>query len=554
MIAFNFEEADLQSVLRALGKLAGMNFILAQGVRAQVTMRVEKIPVSEAFSLIEAILDANNLAAVKSGDIYKIVTASAAHQQGARIALGTDLSEAKGYFTQIVPLQYLSVDGLANILHGMIGQGKVTVHRETNTVILSGSAPVIKEIVTTLKALDVQGQQREVHQIYVYYVNNAKASELANTLMTVLGEEKQLKRPVSADRLPSGAGQPQVPIPPRPGVSAMDADVVVDPTSRLAGQQIRTVGDVRIVADDRTNSLIIKAASRDYEFLEKIIGKLDITPKQVVIEALLAEVRLTDSFASSVEQFLRVGNIALQSYFGGPGALKAPGFLTSRGFTLSFVDREKFSIFLNLIAAHTRVNTVATPHILTQNNKQARIQIGQEVPITTGTQSTVTGGDNIFTTTQQKDIGRILSINPHVNEERQVTLDLELEASDREGTNGAGGQSFSKKTVKTSVVVEDGQSLLIGGIISDNRRREVREIPFLGQLPVLGQYFRTTDESVDKTELLILLTPHVIANPEEGRKLTDQFTQRLKWLEQQMQQLSPSGRTSPKTKMTNPED
>jgi type II secretory pathway component HofQ len=151
MVSFDFEDADLQVVLRALGKLAGMNFVIAQGVKAQVTMRIEKIPVTEAFSIIEAILQANNLAAVKSGDIYKIVPVSAAQQQPTRIGMGNDLAEEKGYFTQIVPLQYLSADGIVNILQPLVSQGRVIAHRETNTVVLSGPASVIREVVKTLK-------------------------------------------------------------------------------------------------------------------------------------------------------------------------------------------------------------------------------------------------------------------------------------------------------------------------------------------------------------------------------------------------------------------
>ncbi len=540
MISLNLEDADLQSVLRALGKLAGINFVVAQGVKAQVTMKIDRIPATKAFSVIEAILEANNLAAVKSGDLYKIVPVAAAQQQPGYIGMGMDLTQEMGFFTQIIPLQYLSVDGLVNILQPLVSQGRVIGHRETNTIILSGPAAVIREVVKTLKALDVQGQQREAQRIYIYYVNNARASELAGTLMTVFTEEKLGKKPISVERLPfsPGVGGPPPPPPPKPGVSYREGEAAPDMATQAGLQPERAAGEVRIVSDDRTNSLIIKATARDYEFLEPIIKKLDITPKQVVIEALVAEVTLTDSFASSVEQFLRVGEFALQSSFGVAGPLRRPVFFNSEGFTLTFVDRERFSLFLNLVALQTKVNTVATPHILTQDNKRARIQIGQEVPLITGTQATITGvsggGENLFQTLQRRDIGRILSIIPHVNEERQVTLDIELEASDQSGVGDGNSTIFNKRSVQTSVVVEDGQSLLIGGIISENKSRTVNEIPFLGRLPVIGQFFRTTSEAADKTELIILLTPRVIANPEEGRQLTEEFKRRLNKLEQHL--------------------
>jgi general secretion pathway protein D len=431
---------------------------------------------------------------------------------------------------------------MVKVFQPLVGQGKLLAHGETNTLILSAPAPVIREILDALEVLDVQSQRMDIQQTYVYYVNNAKASELANILMTVFGEGNGAMRPVSANRLPPGTpgtSRPP-PTPPRPGVSP------TVPESRppaAALQEVRTEGEIRIVPDDRINALIIKATSRDYEVIKGIIKKLDITPKQVVIEALVAEVTLTDDFASSVEQFIRAGDVILQSSFGKAGPLPGPGFLSSQGFTLTFVDRDRYSLFLNTIAAHTKVNTLASPHILTQDNKRARIQIGQEVPIVTGTQSTVTavsaGGSDLFQTIQQKDIGRILSILPHVNEKRQVTLDIELEASETAGTGVGGSPIFNKRTVETSVILEDGQSLLIGGIISENKTRTITEVPFLGKLPVFGRYFRTKSESVDKTELLILLTPHVIANPEEGRALTERFKKRLDWLEGQLQKIPP---------------
>ncbi len=544
-ISLDFEEADLNAVLRSLAVPAGIDFVLAQGVTAKVTMRIEEIPATEAFSIIQAILEANNLAAVKSGSIYKIVPVAAAQQQPTRIDIGKDLESKQGFITQIIPLQYLSAEDIAKVFQSLVAQGKLLSHRGTNTLILSAPVQVIREIVNILKVLDVQSQQLDDQQTFVYYVNNAKASELANILMTVFGEEAQTTVPGEFLPLGTPGTPPPPPRPPRPGVSTPGPELLPEAAIQEARRQARMAGKIRIVPDERTNALIIKATSRDYEGVKEILKKLDITPKQVIIEAFIAEVTLTDSFASSVEQFLRAGEVILQSSFGLAGPLPAPGFLSSSGFTFAFVDRDKFSLFLNMIAAHTKINTVASPHILTLDNKQARIQIGQEVPIVTGTQSTVTavsgGGSDLFQTIQQKDIGRILMIRPHVNEKRQVTLDIELEAIDTisTSTGDIGSSSFSKRTVQTSVIVEDGQSILIGGIISKNKTRVVSEVPFLGRIPVLGRYFQTESESVDKTELLILITPHVIANPEEGRILTKQFSERLEWLEEQLKQIPP---------------
>jgi len=209
------------------------------------------------------------------------------------------------------------------------------------------------------------------------------------------------------------------------------------------------------------------------------------------------------------------------------------------GFTFAFVDKDKFRVVLNNLSAVTKVEVLANPHLLTANNKEAKIQIGQEVPIITGEQSSLVGGSTTplqtgaFRSLQQKDIGIIMGIKPHVNEKRLVTLDIESEniAVDQANFGGTGSASFLKTTAKTSVVVEDGQTLLIGGIIRTDKSKGYQGIPFLSRIPLLGYLFRASSDVLERNELVILVTPHVIASPEEGRAITQQFRGRVESLE-----------------------
>lgn len=536
MVSFNFEEADLVVVLRALADVAGINFILGQGVKAKVTMKVDGLPATEAFAIMQAILEANNLAAVKVGTIYKILPVAAAQRQPAPIVVGRDVVAEEGFFTQLVPLQHLSAEGVIKIFQPLISQGRVLAHPETNTLILSGPAPVIKEIVDTLKVLDVPGRRRDVPQIYVYYVENAKASELASILETMFAERVELTEPTRVAFLGPEPPSPP-PVPPRPGVAAPTPEGAPGLIPPGALEEAQIIGDIRIVPDERMNALIIKATPRDYEAIEDTIKKLDLTPKQVIIEVLVAEVALTDSFTLGVEWFVQAGMFTFAQAFGlGPAA----------GLTMTFVDSDAVRVFLNTLSSYTEIDILTSPHLLTRNNKAARIQIGQEVPIVTGTQSTVTavsaGGESVFQTFQQKEIGRILSVTPHVNEQRQVTLDISLEVSDvLPESTVSGTPSFSMRTIDTSVVVEDRQSILIGGIIDKGTTHEKAGIPYLRDLPLIGALFGTTVETETRSELLIMLTPHVIATPEEGTALTEKFKKRLERLEEQLRDFSPAG-------------
>jgi general secretion pathway protein D len=298
------------------------------------------------------------------------------------------------------------------------------------------------------------------------------------------------------------------------------------------------VGEVTIVPDEATNALVIRTSPRNYEFIEATIKQLDIVPKQVVIELLLAQITLNDTFKFSLEEIIRSGSFLVAGAFGGPLAAAVTGAVEKAtapsGFTFAFVDKDKFRVVLNNIASVTKVDVLASPHLLTANNKEAKLQIGQEVPIPTGVQSVGTGDvSNLFSTFQRKDIGIILGIKPHVNEKRLVTLEIEAENTTLGGTAPAaeGGASFNKTTTKTSVVVQDGQSILIAGIIRTDKVKGYSGIPFLSQIPLLGYLFRRTTETLARNELLILITPHVIASPEEGRALTEQFKSRVESLD-----------------------
>jgi general secretion pathway protein D len=506
-----------------------------------VTLWIERVPATEAFTIMQAILEANNLAAVKSGPVYKIVPAAAAAQQSSPIGIGTDMPPPEeAFLTQIVPLQHLAAEELVRVLQPLIAPGRVLPYKETNSVIMSAPAATIKRMLLVIQTLDVPGRQREIQQTYVYYLENAKARDLAGVLTSIFeaGARRDRPTPAAAPTGPTLPTPPPPPQPPRPGAAPEPAPAAAVP-GRL--EEGRVVGEVRIVADEPTNALIIKATPLDFRVVEETIKKLDILPKQVMIETLVAEITLTDNMRFGLEYFLKAGEFTFQNLTipGGIGrnALQnlTPGATVARGgFSLTFVDSESFKLFLNSLSNYTTINTLATPHVLTLNNREAKIQIGQEVPIVTGTQADSTGDQTsqVFQTIQQRNIGRILAIKPHVNEKREVTLDLNLEVTDTlPNSTVEGTPSFSKRAVQTSIVVEDGQSLVIGGIISTNRRKDESGFPWLSRIPVIKYLFGSESESFDRTELIIMLTPRVVGNPIEGRGLTEEFRRRLDWLD-----------------------
>ncbi len=556
-VSLNFENADLELVLRSIADITGINFILAPGVKTNVTMRTTtKVPASEVFSIMELVLDVNNLVAVKQGSFYKIVPITVAQQEPQDVQVGKERGEERErYVTQIVRLEYLSADEMARILQTFLGRGaKLVLHTQTNSLVIGGFSSTVKRLLETIKALDTPTKRDNVTRIFVYFVENVRAADLANILNTLYGRRDLLPRPTTPTARPGQPpiqpvpGAPQPPTPPRPGQPPLPPVAAGQPPGVPTGGEPapgEVVGEVTIVADDATNALIVKTSPRNYEFIEETIKRLDIVPKQVVIELFLGQIDLKDNFSFSLEEIIRSGQFLVAGAFGSgnlgaavAGAVQSA--VAPTGLTFAFVDKDKFRVVFNNLVSLSKAEVLANPHLLTANNKEAKIQIGSEVPIVTNQQSSLTSlttattaETGVFRTLQQKDIGIIMGIKPHVNEKRLVTLDIEAEniAIGDINFGGTGSASFLKTTTKTAVVVEDGQTLLIGGLMRTDKTKTQTGIPFLSQIPLLGYLFRSTSDTFTKSELIILITPHVVGSPEEGQAITEKFKGRVEKLE-----------------------
>ena len=283
---------------------------------------------------------------------------------------------------------------------------------------------------------------------------------------------------------------------------------------------------IRVVAEPTTNSLVILATQREYLHMEEVLGRLDQIPRQVLMEVLVAEVTLTDDFEFGVEYALSQG---------GFGSLVPEGDrpldeLVGPGFTSVVETGRDFRVFVNALMQDARVKVLSSPHLLAVDNRPARIRVGSEQPVATGT--VVSREAQATTTTIRfRNVGRILTIVPQVNSEGLVNLQVRVEVSDVGERVTVGRQSFNAFNVRdaeTTAVLQDGQTLVIGGIITDSVRKTRLGIPLLMDFPVLGPLFRTDLERSERTELVILITPRVIRNRREGESVTDRFLDQVR--------------------------
>ncbi|MFH1295684.1 MAG: type II secretion system protein GspD, partial [Bacteroidota bacterium] len=270
--------------------------------------------------------------------------------------------------------------------------------------------------------------------------------------------------------------------------------------------------------DGNRNALIIYATPKKYNSLESLLKKLDVMPVQVLIEASVAEVTLTDTLQYGLEWFLKNNDKKQTSIFQTLGGLG----LGSGGLDASLItDSEKFQMLINALAQEDMVKILSSPRVTVRDGKSASIIVGTEVPVTTSeaTTSEVTeeGSSGIIRSVQYRSTGVSLQVTPSVHAKGVVTLEITQEVSEAQSntTSDISSPMILNRTITTEVVAGDGQTVLLGGLIKENKSETVTRIPLLGSIPILGHLFKTTSKGSDRTELVIMITPHIIRNTQQ---------------------------------------
>ena len=417
-----------------------------------------------------------------------------------------------------------------------------------------------------IERIDV-ADERAGRKIYIRAIENRKATELARVLSQVYGSGKstppgpdprggpgggsRLRAGGEADGGWHGLSSAKGTRTAGSGVRRAALGESLGPRARAAAAAAVAPSEgtgegVRVVAEPDTNSLVILATPREYADIVEVLGRLDLVPRQVLMEVLVAEVTLTDDFEFGLEYALSKGGFGPVAAEGERSADPAAGtglHALYSGFT-SIVDVGRdFRVFVKALMQDARVRVLSSPHLLAVDNRPARIRVGSEQPVATGT--VVSQEAQATTTTIQfRNVGRILTIVPQINSEGLVNLQVRVEVSDVGERVMVGRQSFDAFNVRdaeTTAVLQDGQTLVIGGIITDNLRKTRIGIPLLMDVPVLGPLFRTDLERSDRTELVILITPRVIRNRREGEYVTEQFLSKVRAVRRELE----ARRTSP---------
>lgn len=299
------------------------------------------------------------------------------------------------------------------------------------------------------------------------------------------------------------------------------------PDGAIASVPDEGISNVKIISDDDNNSILVLASQEDYRSIEAAIRRLDVPARQVLIEATIAEVSLNNTLDFGVRWFIEKSDYEL-----GLNA-PVPGGASGEGLAFAFFDQDSdVSAFFDLLETASDVRFLSTPQVMVLDNQTATIRVGDQIPVTTrSSQSTTNPDAPIVTEVQFRDTGTLLTVTPRINAGGQVTLELNQEVSlpgSEAAIGGGGNVAIAQRTITSSVIVQSGQTVVLGGLILETDREGRSGIPILMDIPVLGKAFSTTSNDVFRTELLITVKPVVVSNEDTMRKITEELRGRMK--------------------------
>lgn len=416
----------------------------------------------------------------------------------------------------------------------------IPIERMNGLLVVTTQAKYLEEAKKWIDRLDRAGGASGGVRLNVYPVQHGKAEKLAQLLSEVYGNKQSSTGPTLAPgQRPAQIATPPT-VPGQPAAAAAAQSLV-----SFAGSGVSVSKDVRIIADNDNNALLILASPSDYETIQSALRQLDVARRQVSVEVLVAEVTLNDELSFGIEWFInaRLNTVgALRDSTAGLPRL--PGLFNSSGTAVtdprSLVPTASGLQLINIgpggdiravlhaLGTDGRSKVISTPRVMVLDNEKATINVGDQISVDTGSSTGTTTGGNVVTTRQYLSTGVILTVTPRINAGGRVTLDVNQEVS----SPGPGSNpTISTRKAQTVVTVSSGETMVLAGLIADTNTTGSSGIPLLSKIPLIGGLFGTQSLIKKRTELVLLITPTVVTNPEDARAVTDEIRKKLPSLE-----------------------
>ena len=572
-VTLNLKDADIGALITTVAEVTDRNFIIDPRVKGKVTViSTRPMDSEEVYQVFLSILKVHGFAAVPSGEVIKIVPDVNAKQDGIPTANEGRPGRGDEMVTRVVQVDNVAAAQLVPILRPLVPQqGHLAAYPATNVLIISDRASNVERLLTIIRRID-QVSDSEIEVITLQYASDAEVVRVLTSLkratpgakgaaaaagggQVLVADERTNSVLLSGDRasrlrmraiishldtpLDTGGNTDVIYLRYADATEIVDTLLGVGKIEQKESQQgkgkaVAPKGAFDIQADEATNSLVITAPPDIMRTLKLVISQLDIRRAQVLVEAIIAEVSEDTAQELGVQWAFSgledgSGPIGLVN-FTNSGSLIADlvngvADLADGGTFPSIVDNALLGVgknngsfnylaVMNLLNSDANSNILSTPTLVTLDNEEAEIVIGENVPFVTGSFTSTGASDgatNPFQTIQREDVGLTLKIKPQINEGDALKLEIEQEVSSiADSVAGASDIVTNKRSIKTNVMVDDGQVVVLGGLIEEQIKESIQKVPFLGDIPFLGVLFRSKTADVNKTNLMVFIHPVIL--------------------------------------------
>ncbi|MFC3912593.1 type II secretion system secretin GspD [Pseudaeromonas sharmana] len=562
----SFKNTDIQEFINTVGKNLNKTIIVDPSVRGKINVRsYDLLNDEQYYQFFLSVLDVYGFAVVPMDNgTLKVVRSNTAKTSGIPVVDDAAPGSGDEMVTRVVPVRNVSVRELAPLLRQLndnAGGGNVVHYEPSNVLLITGRAMVVNRLVDIVRRVDKAGDQ----DVDIVRLKYASATEIVRLVTALTKDEGKTgmgslltPKVVADDRTNSVvvSGEPKARQRVLQMIRQLDKDQQSDGNTKVyylkyakaknlmevltgvsksiqdkktpGGQATNNDKKLSIEADEQTNSLVITAQPDTMQELEKVIARLDIRRAQVLVEAIIVEVANGNDaqfgiqwgnsnagmvqFADSTTSPIPVSTF-VDAIGDSPSDSSTASLAGLSGAALGFYHGDWFGL-VTALKTDSKSDVLATPSLSTMDNQEAEFNVGQEVPVLTGSQ-TSTDSSTVYNTVERKTVGTKLKFKPQINEGDSVLLEIEQEVSSVDSTsaNSSLGSTFNVRTIKNTVLVKSGETVVLGGLLDEKTNEVVSKVPVLGDIPVLGELFKSTSTDKTKRNLMVFIRPVILRDP-----------------------------------------
>ncbi len=564
----SFKGTDIQEFINTVGKNLKKTIIVDPSVRGKINVRsYDLLNDEQYYQFFLSVLDVYGFSVVTmDSGVLKVLRSNTAKTSGIPVVDDAAPGSGDEMVTRVVPVRNVSVRELAPLLRQLndnAGGGNVVHYEPSNVLLITGRAMVVNRLVDIVRRVDKAGDQ-DVDIVRLKFASAAEIVRLISALTKDDGKTNMsslLAPKVVADERTNSvvvSGDPKARQRVMQMIRQLDKDQQSDGNTKVyylkyakaknlvevltgvgksiqdkkqgAGQPAgNNAKKLSIEADEQTNALVITAQPDEMQELEKVIARLDIRRAQVLVEAIIVEVSNGNQAQLGVQwgntngglvQFAdTTSNLSVSKFIDAtsndPSDSSTAALASLSGAALGFYHGDWFAL-LTALKTDSKSDVLATPSLATMDNQEAEFNVGQEVPVKTGSQtSTSSSSGELFTTIERKTVGTKLKFKPQINEGDSVLLEIEQEVSSVDSASASSdlGATFNVRTIKNTVLVKSGETVVLGGLLDEKTNEVVSKVPLLGDIPVLGELFKSTKTDKSKRNLMVFIRPQILRDP-----------------------------------------